>query len=103
MASTDALRARTPSGTTTRRLARCHGFAVAAGGRPVGSIETPVFAGAAPDPDHLIVRTDDGIPGTFRVVPAALIEGVDPVERLVMLAVDRDGMAALPERLPLGR
>jgi hypothetical protein len=91
------------TGTTDGPLARCHGFFVIAGGRPIGAIETPVFPGAASDPDFLVVRTSDSIPGTFRVVSAALVAGVDDEERSVTLALDSDEVAALPEALPLSR
>jgi hypothetical protein len=82
-------------------LACCHGFFVVAGGRQVGAIETPVFPGASSDPDFLVVRTEDSIPGTFRVVSAALVEDVDQAARSITLSVDRDAIAALPEELPL--
>jgi|tagenome__1003787_1003787.scaffolds.fasta_scaffold20675833_2 hypothetical protein len=82
-------------------LARCHGFYVLAGGREVGAIETPVFPGASSEPDFLVVRTEDSIPGTFRVVSALLVEDVDPAARSVTLSLDRDAIVALPEELPL--
>jgi hypothetical protein len=83
-------------------LARCHGFFVMAGGRSVGAIETPVFPGASSEPDFLVVRTADSIPGTFRVVSAALVQDVDPAARSITLSLDGDEVAALPEALPLG-
>jgi hypothetical protein len=83
------------------RLARCHGFFVLAGGAPVGAIETPVFPGASSEPDFLLVRTEESISGTFRVVSTALVENVDPDERSVTLALDRAAVESLPEELPL--
>jgi hypothetical protein len=82
-------------------LARCHGFYVLAGGQPVGAIETPVFPGPSSEPDFLLVRTEDSIPGTFRLVSAALVEDVDPAARSVTLALDREALTSLPEELPL--
>jgi hypothetical protein len=84
-------------------LARCHGYVVAADGRHVGAVETPVFADATAFPDYLLVRTAPSVPGTFRVVPTSCVEDVDPGERLVALAMDHDQIAALPERVPLQR
>ena len=90
------------SGTTPGHLARCHGFAVEAGGRPVGTIETPLFSGAEFRPDYLIVRTDEVIGrGHFRVVPVAFVERVDAERRLVALAISVRAVAELPEELPL--
>lgn len=81
-------------------LARCHGYRVAAGGSPVGRVETPMFAGAASAPDHLIVRTKASIAGTFRIVPMSLVVDLDPARRLVILGIGSEALAALPERLP---
>ena len=83
-------------------LACCHGYAVAAGGRRVGIVETPVFAAGAREPDYLIVRTSSEISGTFRTVPAALVEGLD-LGGTITLAVSSDAVAELPEHLPLER
>jgi hypothetical protein len=85
----------------TTRLARCHGFEVAAGPVRVGVVETPVFAGPAVAPDYLIVRTEGPFDGRFRVVPAALVVDVDEERRIVVLGVDVPAVANLPERLPL--
>jgi hypothetical protein len=85
---------------TNMDLAHCHGFGVAAGERRVGAIETPVFAGPSSTPDYLIVRTDAGIDGTFRLVPASLVVDVDTSRRLITLGVGRDQVEGLPQRLP---
>jgi hypothetical protein len=89
--------------TGGQRLSGCHGFEVSAGSRCVGAIETPHFASATVEPDYLLVRTGDGIDGTFRVVPAALVLQVDPQRRIVFLDADAEVIAALPRQLPLGR
>jgi hypothetical protein len=82
------------------RLSSCHGFAVSAGPRGIGSLETPLFAGPGVEPDYLLVRTGEEIAGTFRVVPAALVVDVDPVRRVVVLDADAEAVAALPQHLP---
>ena len=92
-----------PPQTADERLATCHGYLVTAGDRQIGRVETPVFAFGAREPDQLIVRTSDSIAGTFRVVPASLVEDLDPERRLIRLAVGSDALAAFPERLPLER
>jgi len=67
------------SGRTTHEdvLACCHGFSIIASDRLLGVVETPVFSGAALEPDYLIVRTADSIPGSFLKVPLALVGEVD--------------------------
>lgn len=82
-------------------LAASHGFSVQAGEAPVGSVETPVFAGSSIEPDYLVVRTTETIPGTFRVVSAAFVREVDPVGRRMTLGLSRDALTALPESLPI--
>lgn len=91
------------NGESRDRLACCHGYVVAAGGQSVGVVETPSFAGAAAEPDYLIVRAGSPLSGTFRAVPVALVERVDPDKRTVVLSADVDTVSALPHRLPLGR
>jgi hypothetical protein len=84
-----------------RRLASCHGFLVLARDGPVGTVETPVFYGVARDPDFLIIRVAEMMPGTFRIVAAALVEGVDPEQPAITLALTSREVGALPEGLPL--
>jgi hypothetical protein len=85
------------------QLAWGHGFAVAPGLRPIGAIETPLFAGPATAPDYLLVRTSGAIDGTFRAVPTSLVVDVDIPRRAITLGTDHDSIAALPEHLPLER
>jgi hypothetical protein len=92
-----------PPKTSMRGLASCHGFAVIAANGPVGTIETPLFTGAATEPDYLIIRTTAAIEGAFRVVPTALVENVDPLGHQIFLNADHNTIASLPEYLPLER
>jgi hypothetical protein len=94
---------RTSLGANAEQLATCHGFTVVAGGETVGDVETPTFAQAGAEPDYLIVRTCAAILGTFRVVPVSRVEAVEPSQRLILLEGSLGTVAALPERLPLGR
>ena len=81
----------TPAARTTGvSLACCHGFAVAAGGEPVGCVETPVFTGTSLEPDSLIVRTVDEIPGEFAAVDIAAVAHVDEEQRSITLRGSRD-------------
>jgi hypothetical protein len=91
-----------PEGTINQ-LASSHGYTVVAGSREIGRVETPTFADGVATPDHLIIRTGDEIPGTFRIVSASLVAGLETERRLVVLGVDVDFVASLPEHLPLGR
>jgi len=70
--------------TADSPLACCHGFAVTAGDAFVGVVETPVFTGTRLEPESLVVRTGSGA-GSFRVVPAALVAGVDAERQTVTL------------------
>lgn len=91
------------SDIAARPLAGCHGFSVAAQGTSIGSVETPVFPERGIDPVYLLIRTSAEIPGTFRVLPAALIERIDSEAQTIVLSIDTAGVAALPERLPRER
>jgi hypothetical protein len=73
--------------TQTREgsLACCHGFVVAAGDEPVGQVETPVFSGTSLEPDALIVRTVEAIPGTFAAVAVAQVATVDEADECIIL------------------
>jgi hypothetical protein len=84
-------------------LARCHGYHVVSGELVVGEVETPVFAGPLVEPDFLLVRTGELLSGTFRMLPAALVVGVDPCRRLIAVGADGEQLTSLPEHLPVRR
>ena len=76
------------------------GYAVEALDGRVGVIETPLFPPDDPVPDFLVLRV-----GRLRprrpVLPSALVEQVDPRERVVRVRVRRSDVLRLPEHLPL--
>jgi hypothetical protein len=85
--------------TKESSLACCHGFAVAAGDEPIGQVETPVFSGTSLEPDALIVRTVEEIPGMFAAVAVAKVAEVDESEESITLRCTREellGYAAPP-------
>jgi len=84
-------------------LTSCHGFLAVAGDRVLGLVETPLFPRAESEPDYLVVRTTSSVPGVFRIVPCSLVERVDVARRRLELRGEWSEIAALPERLPLGR
>jgi hypothetical protein len=71
-------------------LACCHGFAVAAGNEPVGQVETPVFTGTALEPESLLLRTVEEIPGEFAAVSVTDVAAVDEAGRQITLRRTRD-------------
>jgi hypothetical protein len=84
-----------------RHLRGCHGFAVVnIDGSPIGTFETPVFHGAALEPDFLIIRATDSMQGTFRVVSTAFVDDVEVERCVVSVAITSDEFARLPEGLP---
>jgi hypothetical protein len=90
--------ARTKGGS----LACCHGFAVAAGDEPVGQVETPVFTGTDVEPESLLLRTVEGIPGEFAAVPVTEVTTVDEAEQLITLRGTRDELfGVVPPARPL--
>ena len=54
-------------------------------GEPVGLVETPVFSGTSVEPDALLVRTVEEIPGTFTAVAVADVAAVDQAAELITL------------------
>jgi hypothetical protein len=84
-------------------LSHCHGYRVLAGGQEVGAVETPIFWGPLSEPEFLLIRTSDVISGTFRVMPVGLVVAVDPGARLLAIGLGSDGVAALPESMPMMR
>jgi hypothetical protein len=90
--------ARTKGGS----LACCHGFAVAAGDEPVGQVETPVFTGTALEPESLLLRTVEAIPGEFAAVPVTEVAAVDEAGRQITLRGTRDQLFGRVPPLPTG-
>jgi hypothetical protein len=69
----------------TGSLGCCHGYAVSVEGEPVGLVETPVFSGTSIEPDALLVRTVESIPGTFTAVAVADVAAVDQATEVITL------------------
>lgn len=82
-------------------LALSSGFTVVAGDGPVGVVETPLFPPDQSAPDFLVLRVGDRLHQRRPVLPAALVERVDPHARVVRVHGSRDEIARLPEHLPL--
>jgi len=82
-------------------LALSSGFRVVAHDGPVGVVETPLFPPDEAEPDFLVLRVGDRLHQRRPVVPAALVERVDPHARVVHVHGSRNVIAALPEHLPL--
>jgi hypothetical protein len=82
-------------------LEHCHGFAVLAGDRPIGSVETPLFPESARHPDFLVIRTASEIPGTFRIVSTSVIGAIDTGAGMVQLDLAAEEITSLPQYLPL--
>ena len=83
-----------------RRLSTCHGIVVVADGSVVGAVETPIFNGVSREPDFLVIRVIESMPGTFRVVPSAAVEDVDIEQWVITVGMTRDAFSALLEGLP---
>jgi len=83
--------------STDAPLARCHGFRVLAADQPLGLVETPVFSGTRLQPDYLIVRIRESVPGGFADVPVELVDEIDDESRTISLS------ARLSELVPRGR
>lgn len=87
----------------TPSLATVSGYRVEADGAVVGEVETPLFPGAAGQPDYLVVRPA-AVDRTRRIViPVVLVRAVDHVRRSVTVAASGSTIDALPGNLPLGR
>jgi hypothetical protein len=82
-------------------LANCHGFRAVASDGLAGAVETPLFDADDSEPDYLIIRVRTGLRLRRPVVPAVLVEAVDPERRLVYLRGSTAEIARLPEHLPL--
>ena len=82
-------------------LAFCSGFDVVADDGHVGVVETPLFPPSGDEPDFLIVRTGGPLRHRRPVVAIALVDSVDPTERVVRLQGSKDEIEHLPEHLPL--
>ena len=67
-------------------------YGVAAGNERVGQVETPVFTGTELEPEALLLRTVEEIPGEFAAVPVTEVAEVDLAERLITLRGTRDDL-----------
>jgi hypothetical protein len=73
-------------------LRRTVGYLVAdCNGRLVGRVERPMYSTRPEAPDALAVR--NGLFGRrHRLVPADMIDGIDPVSHVIGLSVDRESL-----------
>ncbi len=64
-------------------------------------VETPLFPPDETTPDFLVLRVGGRLHPRQPVLPAALVEEVDPHARVVRVRGSRSDIAHLPEHLPL--
>ena len=69
----------------------------------MGTVETPIFHGVSREPDFLVIRVIDSMPGTFRVVPSTVVEDVDIELWVMTVGMTGEAFSALPEGLPFAR
>ncbi len=82
-------------------LAMCGGFAIEADDGLVGTVETPLFPPDGGAPDFLVLRVRDRLSTRRPVLPAALVDGVDPERKVVRVRGTRAQVMKLPEQVPL--
>jgi hypothetical protein len=82
-------------------LAHCSGFCVEASDGVAGVVETPLFPPDEAIPDFLVLRVGGRLRPQHPVLPAALVEHVDPEAQIVHVHGTRGEILRLPEHLPL--
>jgi hypothetical protein len=90
---------RAPAGREA--LASCNDYLVEATDGRVGEVETPLFPSDGFEPDYLVLRVVGPSRVLRPVVTTALVESVDPRQRLVRLRVTKKLIRSLPEDLPV--
>lgn len=82
-------------------LARSRGFLAIASDGHLGQIEMTLAPPEREEPDYLVVRTRRFLRCRHPVVPAQLVEEIDPDRRLVYLRGRAHQLAEFGELLPL--
>jgi hypothetical protein len=68
---------------------------------PCGSVATPLFPPDCRDPDFLVVQLGGRTRPRQLMIPAGLVQAIDPGTQVVRISATNDELKSLPEVLPL--
>jgi hypothetical protein len=79
----------------------CSGFDVIASDGVVGRVERLLFPVDETTPDFLVIRVGSRLRPRHPVLPAALVDRIDVVERRILVSRTSAEISSLPEHLPV--